>query len=91
MAQLAASGTVLINTLQVYNWFSKRYIQFVLIVYFLMQFLGYLTPMDYNKECHDVAEPVFYFSFAFVIFVLAIVDFWVFYFHPLQKDIFLDQ
>ena len=61
-------------------------------MFFLMQFLGYLTPMNYVKKCdEDPAQPVFYYSYAGAIFVLAMLDFWAFFFHPLQKDIFLDQ
>ena len=82
---------MLINILQVYNWFSKRYIQVILILYFLMQFLGYLTPVDYLVECQYAPHPYFYYAFAFAFLVLSVLDCWVFYFHPLQKDIFFDQ
>ena len=47
VSEILSAAIVLTSILQLYNWFSKRYIQVVLIIYFLMQFLGYLTPVKY--------------------------------------------
>ena len=63
MAQVLGSGIVLINTLQVYNWFDKRYISMALTGYFAMQYLGYVLPIEYIKDCEWVAHPVYYATF----------------------------
>ena len=36
LAELFSAGVILTNTIQVYNWFSRKYIQIILIGYFLM-------------------------------------------------------
>ena len=83
------------NTLQVYNWFSKRYIQVILIIFFMMQFFGYLTPSNvlsfHETECDYLAEPMFFFVCGAGMLILGTIDIWTFCFHPLQKNIFLDQ
>ena len=91
IAQILGASIVLINTLQVYNWFDKRYIQMVLITYFCMQFVGYSLPITYIEECLWNLEPIYYLICGSVMVCLAVVDCWFFYFNPLQKNIFIDQ
>ena len=82
---------VLISILQIYNWFSKRVIQPALILYFSMQFLGYLTPIQYKEKCDWAAPGFWYFIFGPIMALLTCADYWAFYFHPLQKNVFLNQ
>ena len=91
LSQVCASGIVLINILQVYNWASKRYIQLLLIIYFLQQFIGYITPLYLEPSCDFAAHPFWYWLSGAVMLGLAVLDYWVFYFNPLQNNIFLDQ
>jgi len=56
-----------------------------------MQFLAYLTPFNYIPACKYAAEPKWYYIFSAIFFVVTVIDYWAFYFHPLQKSIFLDQ
>ena len=46
-ANIIAAGIILINILQLYNWANKRFIQVILIAYFLFEVLGYATPIHY--------------------------------------------
>ena len=91
LSQICASGIILINILQVYNWASKRYIQLLLIIYFLQQFIGYMTPLYYEPSCDWAAHPFWYWISSAFMLGLAVLDYWVFYFNPLQNNIFLDQ
>lgn len=91
MAQILGSGIVLINTLQVYNWFDKRYISIALTGYFCTQFVGYSLPITYIKECQWVAHPIYYMTFGVGMICLGVLDQWLFFFNPLQKNIFLDK
>ena len=88
---MAAAGIVLINILQVYNWADKRFIQLVLIFYFLQQFCGYMTPVNYVPRCQWAAPPIWYWLLGVTMFGLGILDFWLFFFNPLQKNFFVDQ
>ena len=81
----------MINTIQIYNWFSKRYIQLVLILYFLVELLGYSTPSGWGQGCTEAAQPFFYLLYGCIMIVFGLLDVWLFYFNPLQKNFFLDQ
>ena len=48
LSEIISSAIVLIDILQLYNWFSQKYIQAVLILYFAFQYLSYVTPIDYS-------------------------------------------
>ena len=74
-----------------YNWTNKRCIQVVLIFYFLQQFLGYVTPLPYNPHCQWALGPEYYYPIGFAMILLGILDIWIFYFNPLQNNIFFDQ
>ena len=82
-AQMCAAGVILINILQMYNWTNKRFIQVVLIFYFLMQFLGYISPLPYNPYCQWALSPKFYYPIGLAMILLGIIDIWVFFFNPL--------
>lgn len=45
LAQIFSAGIIIVNILQVYNWFMQKYITTMLGCYFLAQFLGYMTPV----------------------------------------------
>ena len=63
----------------------------MLVIYFETQFLGWLTPIEYVPECDYTARYFWYFIFGAVLVALTVVDYWAFYFNPLQKNVFLDQ
>ena len=90
-AQILAAGLVLINILQVYNWFTHRHICTMLALYFIAQFLGYMTPIVLLENLYDAAKPRMYFIGGVVFTFLGLLDFWSFWFNPLQVNIFLDQ
>ena len=86
-----AAGVILINILQMYNWTNKRFIQVVLIFYFLQQFLGYISPLPYNPWCQWALSPKYYYPIGFAMILLGVLDIWIFFFNPLQNNIFFDQ
>lgn len=50
-----------------------------------------MTPMDWIVTLYDSVHPVVYWSSGAGMLVISMVDRYVFAFHPLQKNIFLDQ
>ena len=90
LAQILAAGLVLINILQVYNWFKRKHICTMLALYFLAQFLGYMTPITLLKNLYWAATPILYYIGGGLFTLFAVVDIWAFKFNPLQINIFLD-
>ena len=82
-ANTIAAGIILINILQLYNWANKRYIQAILIVYFLFEVIGYATPIEYIPKCQWAAPALWYFCNGSAMFGLGILDYWAFAFNPL--------
>ena len=62
----------------------------MLIGYFLMEVVGYATPLEYIPKCQWSAPPIWYFCNGVAMFGLGVLDYWTFAFNPLQKNIFLD-
>ena len=91
LAQVLAAGLILINILQVYNWFTTKHICTMLALYFLAQFLGYMTPINFVSALYWSAEPIMYYIGGVLFILFAIIDIWAFQFNPLQINIFLDQ
>ena len=89
-AQMSAAGLLLINILQVYNWFTQKHICTMLALYFLAQFLGYMTPIKLLHFLFDAAKPRMYYIGGAAFAFLGFLDIWVFYFNPLQVNIYLD-
>ena len=78
LAQIFAAGLVLINILQVYNWFTTRHICTMLALYFLSQFLGYMTPIYMIEQLYWAAYPKMYYIGGVLFFAFAIIDIWAF-------------
>ena len=91
LSQLTASGVVLINILQISNWFTQKNINKVLALYLMMQFAGYMTPMEWIKSMYESVEPIVYWYCGIGMLLISILDHFVFAFHPLEKNIFLYQ
>lgn len=91
VAQLLGSGVVIINILQVSNWFTQRHINKMLALFLMTQFAGYITPLEVNSHLYDSVQPTVYWVCGGVMLLISIVDKYSFAFHPLQKNIFLDQ
>ena len=92
LAQIAAAGIVIINILQVYNWFNEKYINTMIGFYFLAQFLGYMVPLPVlNSGGYWAAQPECYYVAGSAMIFLGVLDHWTFSFNPLQKNIFLDK
>ena len=83
MAQLFAAGQILINLLQVYNWFKRKQICTMLALYFIAQFLAYLTPAQMDQRVYWACQPIWYYIGGGVFIVLGILDCWAFQFNPL--------
>ena len=60
-------------------------------MFLLSQFAGYMTPMDWIKGLFYSVPPVTYFSAGAGMILISIFDQFFFAFHPLEKNIFLDQ
>lgn len=76
----------------IYNWFSKRYIQLVLIFYMLAQYIGFVIPVPVLENTEVFTpKPIVFFIFGASMFIFAIIDYFTFAFHPLQKNILLEQ
>ena len=55
----------------------------MLAIYFLAQFLGYMTPITLLESLYWAAEPKMYYIGGGVFILFAILDIWVFWFNPL--------
>lgn len=42
-----ASEIVIIGILQISNWFTKKHVNKMLALYFMAQFAGYMTPLNF--------------------------------------------
>lgn len=97
LAQILSAGIIIINILQVYNWFMQKYITTMIGLYFIAQFLGYMTPVPgqvtviTKDEGMFMSKPYIYYICAGAMFLLGLLDIVVFQFNPMQKNIFLDQ
>ena len=78
---MCAAGVILINILQLYNWTNKRFIQVILIFYFLQQFLGYITPLPYIPRCQWALLPKYYYPVGLAMLILGVLDIWIFFFN----------
>ena len=50
-----------------------------------------MTPLQFLSDLFYSVYPVVYFTAAGIFVLVTILEKWVFAFHPLQKDIFIDQ
>ena len=91
VGEILSSSIVLIDILQLYNWFGKKHVQLVLLTYFAFQFLGYLTPIKYVKKCDWSATSGWCYLFGGLMVAVAALECKFYYFSPLMKNIFLDQ
>ena len=55
----------------------------MLIGYFLMEVVGYATPIVYIPKCQWSAPPIWYFCNGVAMFGLGVLDYWTFAFNPL--------
>ena len=62
----------------------------MLALYFLAQFLGYMTPIALLGSLYDAAKPRMYYIGVVAFMLLGLLDIWVFWFNPLQVNVFLD-
>jgi len=85
------AGVVIICILQLSNWFTQKHINKVISLFLLTQIAGYKTPLHYIHPLFDSVGPLIYWIGAVMIILISIVDYYAFAFHPLQKNIFLDQ
>lgn len=53
--------------------------------------MGYATPAGWDQGCPEAASPFFYLLYGCIMLGFALLDVWLFYFNPLQKNFFLDQ
>ena len=56
----------------------------------MMQFAGYLTPVDWIVRLYDSVHPIIYWCCGVGMLIISMIDRYVFAFHPLEKNIFLD-
>ena len=59
-------------------------------MFLLSQFAGYMTPMDSIEGLFYSVPPVTYYSAGAGMILVSFVDQFLFAFHPLEKNIFLD-
>ena len=63
----------------------------MLALYTMSQFAGYMTPLNWIPSLYYSVNPIIYWSLATGILIATVLDWFVFAFHPLQKNIFIDQ
>ena len=103
MLQVAiVTGYTLILLIQLFNWFSKKYIGSVIGLYLLAQGLGFYCkfsfigqPETYPDErtllvsdSRGLSNLLIVLSFLFL--ALAIADVWIFVYHPFEMNIVID-
>jgi len=91
LSQVLAAGTILINLLQVFNWFPQRIICSMMAVYFSAEFLGYMTPVPSILYEYNAAQPGFYYAAGTLFLAFSVADYFFFTYNPLQKNIFVDH
>ena len=62
----------------------------MLALFLMMQFAGYLTPVDWIVRLYDSVHPIIYWCCGVGMLIISMIDRYVFAFHPLEKNIFLD-
>ena len=90
ITQVFAAATILLNVLQIYNWFSFRRVSLMLAMYFLVDLIG-----KYIQDAFD-KNPFFtdsYIDFIFgVVFVVwGAIDYFTFCFQPAALNVYIDQ
>lgn len=90
-AQFFASAILLLTTLQISNWVTRKNINKILALFFLTQFAAYSTPLDWVEDLYSSVTPVVYYTCSAGFALITVVDFYFWAFHPLEKNIFLDQ
>ena len=57
----------------------------------LVQFAAYMTPLNWIEDLLFSVFPVVYWFLGGCMILISVLDKFVFAFHPLEKNIFLDQ
>lgn len=91
IAQFFASGILILCILQLSNWFTRKNINKTLALFILSQFAGYMTPMTWIDLLYFSVQPIVYYFCGSGLLLVSISDHYLFAFHPLEKNIFLDQ
>lgn len=81
----------MMSIMQLSNWFTSQHINKVLTIFLVTQFAGYMTPMSFIENLDWSVKPLVYFACGGGIILISILDHYLFAFHPLEKNIFLDQ
>ena len=83
VAQFLGSGVIIINILQISNWFTQMHINKMLALFLMTQFGGYMTPLDWIEKLYDSVHPIVYWGCGGGMLAISIVDKYIFAFHPL--------
>jgi hypothetical protein len=88
--ELASSGVILINILQIYNWTSHKMICTMMSVYFGTQFLGYLTPVPLVHGFFVATTPPVYITLGSSFILFGVAELYFFFWLPSQYNIYVD-
>ena len=79
-----------ISVLQLSNWFTQKHCNKMLALLFLSEFTGYITPLNFIADLEWSVRPVIFWVGGSFMVLISILEWFIFAFHPLQKNIFLD-
>lgn len=89
ITQIFAATTILLNVLQIYNWFSFRRVSLMLAVYFLVDLVGKYIQDAFAKNPffrHSGID----FIFGVVFVICGVVDYFTFCFQPAALNVYID-
>ena len=81
LGSLFSTGVVLVNILQIYNWFSHKQICTIMSLFLSAEFFGYYLQSWLINTAFD-AKPVYYYVFGLLFLAFAILDVFIFAFGP---------
>jgi len=91
IGQFFSAGVLMISILQISNWFTRKNINKTLALFILSQFAAYMTPCKWFDTLYYSVLPIVYYLCGSAFFIISVIDYYFFAFHPLEKNIFLDQ
>lgn len=85
-----AAATILLNVLQIYNWFSFRRVSLMLAMYFLVDLIGKYIQDAFDKKPF-FTDSFIDFIFGVVFVVWGAIDYLTFCFQPTALNVYIDQ
>ena len=89
IASICSAGVVLINILQIYNWFSLKKLCLFMSLFLTAEFFGYFID-SWIVDTVVFKHPVYYYLFGVMFVLFGVVDVFYFAFEPATIGVLVD-